>query len=172
MRRFLGILVVLLLVAGAVGYFLLRSQSRSAIQALEAQMDQAVASQKEKDAGIARDLALDLTRTLAVTMASTVARGDADTLNSELAAVVKGKRVAGVIVVDPTGTVLASTDLRYRGRTLDDSATQHALEISEVSLAAGPPAPAQVEVDAPVFVGSQKVGALRVFVDLGELAGS
>lgn len=171
MRRFLGILVVLLLLAGTIGYLVLRSQQRSAIEALQAQKDQAVVEQRQQDAGVARDLAMDLTRALAATTASTVARGEADTLNSELAAVVKGKRVAGIIVVDPTGVVVASTDLRYRGRTLQDPATQHALAVAEVSLAAAPPAPSQVEVDAPLFVGSQEVGALRVFVDLGDLAG-
>ncbi len=172
MQRFLAILVVVLLAVGGVGFFVVRSQQRSAMQTLEQRLDQAVAEQKQQDAGIARDLAMDLTRVLAATTASTVARGDAETLNSELAAAVKGRRLAGVIVVDPAGVVVASTDLRYRDRTLDDPATQHALEVAEVSVAAAPPAPAQAEVDAPLFVGSQKVGALRVFVDLGDLAGS
>lgn len=171
MKRFLAIVVVVLLVAAGAGYLVMRSQQRREVAALTARLDQAVAEQRQRDGAVARDLAQDMARTLAATVAGDLAAGDADGLNAELADVVQGRRVTGVIVLDPAGKVVASTDLRYRDRVLDDEATRQALAATAVTVAPTAPAPGQLEVDAPVERSGAKVGVLRVFVDLGELTG-
>jgi hypothetical protein len=76
------------------------------------------------------------------------------------------------MVLDPNGMVLGSTDLRYRGRVLDDPETRAALAATAVVVARAAPAPGQVEIDAPLMAAGEQVGALRAFVQLDALAGS
>lgn len=91
-------------------------------------------------------------------------------LDSQLGAMVRGHRVAGIMVLSPSGEVVATTDQRWAGRTLDDAAATSALAVAEVSVRGEGQTPGQVEVAAPLFVGSQRVGAVRVFFDLAPVA--
>jgi hypothetical protein len=85
---------------------------------------------------------------------------------------VQGYRLVGVLVLSPERSVLSSTDLRYRGRTLDDAATRAAAQAEEVEIAEQAPAPGQVEVVAPLEKDGERVGFVRAFVQLDDLTGS
>lgn len=166
MRRFVAALFVVLLVAGGVGYFVLQSRHGHEMAAVRATAEERIEAEHRQGATVARELAEDLAGSLAVTLADDVARQDTAALEGEVAAVVRGHRVAGLIVLDPDGYVLATSDLRYRGRRLDDPASRAALAATSVSTAGEPPSPGQTEVDAPVMAAGRKVGVLRVFVEL------
>ncbi len=166
MQRFLAILLIVVLAAAGVGYLVLQARHGQELAAVRAAAEERVEAEHRQAAAVTRELAEDLARVLAVTLADDVARQDTAALESEVAELVRGHRVAGVIVLDPDGYVLAASDLRYRDRRLDDPATRAALAATEVSLASEPPAPGQTEVDAPVLSAGRGVGAIRLFVEL------
>jgi len=170
MQRFLTGLVIILLLAGGVGYLVLSNRQGRDLERITAETHATLASERAADAAVARELAEDLAGTLAVTLADDLARDELAAVDAQLAAVVQGRRLAGVLVIAQDGRVLGTTDLRYRGRTLDDEATRKALAALETMIPEAPPAPGQVEVDTPVFSGGQRLATLRVFVDLGKLA--
>lgn len=166
MQRFLAILLIVILAAAGVGYLVLQAKHGKEVAAVRAAAEERVEAEHRQAAAVTGELAEDLARALAVTLADDVARQDTAALETEVAALVRGHRIAGVIVLDRDGNVLATSDLRYRDRRLDDPATRAALEANEVTTAAEPPAPGQTEVDAPVLSAGRKVGAIRLFVEL------
>ncbi len=166
MQRFLIILLVTVLAAGAVGYLILQRAHGKAIAELRATAEERVEAERRQAAEVLGQLAQDLARTLAVTLADDVARQDVAALEAEVAAVVQGNRIAGVLVLDDEGNVLATSDLRYRDRRLDDPATRRALAVTTVTTAEEPPSPGQLEVDAPILSAGRRVGTLRLFVDV------
>ncbi len=163
------LVVVLLLVAGA-GYLYLQAQHRQALAAARDQAAQATEQLQMNADRMGRQLAEDIGRILSVTLAEDVARVEHAALDLKLASIVRGNRITGIIVLSPDGAVLATTDLRYAGRTLDDPASQRAMSVDKVAVADEAPAPGQVEVDAPLRSAGERVGSLRVFVDLGPFA--
>ena len=164
--------IVVLLVVIAVGYAWLGIIHSRNLAALEEETEERIAENRLVASRMARELSEDLTRVVAIAAAVNVAAGEVGRLEAELGAMVRGHRLAAVIVLDRTGRVLASTDRRWAGRTLDDPLTLHALTVTEVGPAPEAPAPGQLEIHAPLLVGAQQVGALRVAVDLGDLADS
>ncbi len=168
--RAAAILVVILLLAGGTGYLYLRAQHRNELAAANDRAAQATDQMQAEADRMGRQLAEDIGRVLAVTLAGDVARVEHATLDLKLASIVRGNRITGVIVLSPDGAVIATTDLRYAGRTLDDPASQRAMSVEEVTVSPEAPAPGQVEVDAPLRSGGDRIGSLRVFVDLGSFA--
>lgn len=150
-----GVFIVL----GFVGYLSLQGQHKKAQVALQKAATEEIV-----------DLSLDLTRTLATTIADDAARLEHAMLDAQLATVVRGRRVTGVQVLNQDGQVVATTDQRQAGRVSEDDATLAALKVGEVTLMDARPAPGQVEVSAPLFLGPERVGTVRVFFDLGDLA--
>ncbi len=165
MKKFLAIVVVLLIVAGGIGYLVLQSKHAAELKHVRETAQAQVIAQQKKDAHAVMDLAQDLTRTLAVTLADDIARKDFPSVESQLESIVQGRRVAGILVLDQDGNVLAATDLRYHGRRMDDAATRAALGVTTVTAAAEPPAPGQLEVDAPISSGGRRIATLRVFFE-------
>ncbi len=166
MQRFLAILLVVLLAAGAVGYLVLRNTHEKALSAARAAAEERVEAERSHAAEVIGELAEDMARALAVTMADEVARQDVAALETEVAAVVQGHRVAGVLVLDTEGNVLATSDLRYRGRRQDDEAARRAMAVTAVTRAPEPPAPGQLEIDAPILSAGRRAGTLRLFIDV------
>ena len=172
MQKFLIGLVVVLLLAGVAGYLVLTHQSRTMLESATIEAEQSQVADRQAAAAVARELAEDLARTLAAVLADDIGQGKLEEVEAQLASAVQGHRLAGVLVVAVDGSVLTSTDLRYRGRTLRDDVTRRALAATEVSVMEEPPAPGQIEVDAPLMVGGSRIGVLRVFVQLDDLAGA
>ncbi len=166
MQRFLAILLIVVLVAAGVGYLVLQTRHGRELAAVRAAAEGRVEAEHRQAAQVTSELAEDLARALAVTLADDVARQDTAALESEVAELVRGHRLAGIIVLDRDGNVLAASDLRYKNRRLDDPATRAALAATQVTTAAEPPAPGQTEVDAPVLSAGRKVGAIRIFLEL------
>ena len=152
-----GVFIVL----GFVGYLSLQGQHKKAQAALRLAATEEIV-----------DLSLDLTRTLATTIADDAARLEHAMLDAQLATVVRGRRVTGVQVLNQDGQVVATTDQRQAGRIAEDEASQAALKVGEVTLMEARPAPGQIEVAAPLFLGPERVGTVRVFMELGDLAPS
>jgi hypothetical protein len=171
MQKFLVGLVVVLLLAGAAGFLVLTHQSRTMLDAATSEAEQAQLADRQAAAAVARELAEDMARMLSAVLADDIAQGNLEAVEAQLATAVQGNRLAGVLVVAVDGTVLTSTDLRYRGRTLHDDVTRRALAATEVAVLEEPPAPGQIEVDAPLMAGGSRIGVLRVFVQLDDLAG-
>jgi len=171
MQKFLVGLVIVLLLACVVGYFLLTHQSRTALEAATDEAELTQVAEREAAAQVVRELAEDMARMLSAVLADDIAQGNLESVEAQLATAVQGHRLAGVLVVAVDGAVLTSTDLRYRGRTLHDDATRRALAVTEVGVMEEPPAPGQIEVDAPLMAGGSRIGVLRVFVQLDDLAG-
>ena len=166
MQRFLTVLLVIVLLATGVGYLVLRHQGEARIERITAETHARLAQVRQEGREVVIGLGRDLATTLAVFLADDVAAGNLELVESRLTPIVQGQRVAGVLVVDPGGRVLAATDLRYRGRTLDDAATRQALAAEGVVVAKEPPAPGQVEIDAPVFSSGRRIATVRLFLDL------
>ncbi len=166
MQKALAVLVVIVLVAAGIGYLVLQRQYNSRIERVTAETHAQLAACQSKAASVVREYAEDTATVLSVTLADDIARQEFAAVDAELASIVQGHRIAGVIVIDQEGAVLAATDLRYRGRSLDDQATRVALAVDTVTSSAAAPAPGQLEVDAPVFSGGQRLATLRVFFDL------
>ncbi|NOZ79915.1 MAG: hypothetical protein GXP48_12205 [Acidobacteria bacterium] len=163
MKKFLAIVIALLIVAGGIGYLVLRSRYAAELKKVQANAQEQVAAQQKKDLGAIEDLARDLSRTLAVTLADDIARKDYPAVEGQLGSIVRGRRVAGVLVLDQDGNVLAATDLRYHGRRMDDAVTRKALGVTAVTISDEPPAPGQMEIDVPVSSGGRRIATLRVF---------
>ncbi len=163
-----GIPVVLAL----AGYVWMATAHSREVKQLKAQHEQQVDDVRAAAADLASALAADISLVLGTTVADDVARQEHAMLESQLAVIVRGKKIAGIVVVNPRGAVLAATDQRYAGRTLDDRASLDAMAVSQVTIMPTVPVPGQVEVAAPLFVGSKRVGTLRVFVELGQFAPS
>ncbi len=155
------IVAAVLIVIGFIGFLVLQGQHG---KALKAQHDRAAAT--------ASEMAIDLTRVLATTIADDAARLEHAMLDMQLATVVRGRHVAAVVVLNPSGEVLATTDQRWAGRTLDDAETMAAMAVNEATVMPAAPVPGQIEVAAPLFVGPDRLGTVRVFVDLGEFGPS
>ncbi len=166
MQRFLAILVAVLILAGAAGYLVLERQHAAEIERITAETHARLAQVRQEQEQVIRGLGQDLATTLAVLLADEIARGNLALVEARLTPIVQGQRVAGILVVDQAGQVLAATDLRYRGRTLDDGATRQAIAVENVVVAESPPAPGQLEIDAPVFSSGQRVATVRLFLDL------
>jgi len=169
MQKALAILLVIVLVAAGIGYLVLERQYNSKIERITAEAHAEMAAFQNKAAAAAREVAEDTATVLSVTLADDIARQEFAAIDAELAPIVQGHRIAGIIVVGQDGRVLSSSDLRYRGRTLDDEATRRALAVDTVAASPSAPSPGQLEVDAPVFSGGQRLATLRVFFDLGSL---
>ena len=164
MQRFLLIVLVILLVATGVGYLVLDRQHQAALAAVQTTHDEALAECRGEALDVARELAADIARVLSATTADEVARGDEAALDPRLAAVVQGNRVLSVLVLAPGGRVLAATDLRFRGRALDDDASRAALAADEPTILGVAETPGQVEAAAPLVHDGERVGAVRVTV--------
>lgn len=170
MQRFLLVIIGILVLTLAVGFFWLTSSHRQTVAKEQERAEELLAETRQETVEVVRELCEDLARVLATAIAPAVARGEFAALESELAAMVRGHRLVGVIVLDGTGRVLASTDRHWAGRTLDDPLSRQALAVSEVVAAQDGPAPGQREIHAPLLVGTQQIGALRVIFELGERA--
>jgi len=166
MQKALAILLVIVLVAAGIGYLVLERQFSSRVERVTAESHAQVAACQSKATSVVREYVEDVATVLSVTLADDIARKELAVVDAELGAIVQGHRIAGVIVLDQEGSVLAATDLRYRGRTLADEATRQALAVEKVTSAPEAPAPGQIEVDAPVFSGGQRLATLRIFCDV------
>lgn len=166
MQRILAVLVVLLLAAGGVGYLLLERQRAAALAAAESACSQRLEAERERAAAVAEEMALDLARVLALGLADEVGRGDSAALDELLAGAVRGKRLVEVIVLGPSREVLSSTDLRWRGRTLDDAGALKATAVGEVT-ALEDDGSGRFEVASPVEVGGVRVATVRAFFEPG-----
>jgi hypothetical protein len=103
---------------------------------------------------------------LALAVADPIGRGDTAAVDALLADAVRGDRLVGVMVLDPSGEVLSSTDLRWRGRRLDDAAALKAMAVREPTVL-GPSAGGELEVAAPVEVSGVRVATVRATFSLG-----
>ena len=158
--------VILVLIAIIVGgYFWTQSRLHRETQAARATAQQ----QGEK---LGRELAEDIARTLAGTLYGPVSQGKTASLEPIPANIVRGHRIAAVMVVDPQGKVIATTDLRYSNRTLPESEIQRLANLTGGVIAPTPPARDEVEADAPIQLGGERSGTVRVFVDISPFAGS
>ena len=166
MQRFLGIIVVILLLAGVAGYFTLTYRERAKLAAQEQAAQEKVQQVESSARSATQQLAEDLTRVLAAAISGDLARGEVGALQNEVDAMVRGNRVVRIIVLDSSGTVVATTDRRYVGQGAEAEGNRRAAASQGVSVEPGSLAPGQVEVDAPVALGSQHVGAVRVFVNI------
>jgi len=171
MQKFLAVLLVLAVLGAGIGYLLLQQRHFRAVEGLKVEHEAALQADREAAATIARELATDLVAVLARAAAEDLARNDEATLEGRLAEAVQSHRLAGALAVAPDGRVIATTDLHYRGRVLDDPATLRAAQADAVTVVEERPAPGQVEVVAPLVAAGQRLGCLRAIVDLGELAG-
>ena len=156
-NRTAAIVAVVLLLLGLVGFFVLQGRHGREMKDLRAEARLT-----------ATGLAMDVTRTLATTISDDAARLEHAMLDAQLAAIVRGRHVAAVMVVNRNGEVVATTDQRQAGRQMDDVASQAALAVNEVTAMETQPTPGQIEVAAPLFVGPERIGTVRVFVELGE----
>ncbi len=167
MKKFLAIVLLLVIVAAGIGYLVLRSRYTGEVRKVRANAESRLTAVRRESMTAVRDLAADLVRTLSVTLADDIARKDFPAVQAETEAIVKGRRVAGILVLADDGTVVAATDTRYQGRKLDDPATRQALAATAIVVSETPPAPGQLEVDAPVRSAGRRVATLRVFFDVG-----
>lgn len=170
MQRFLAVLLVLVLAAAGVGYLLLQRQHAAALDAVQTASSGAADEARAQAAVAIEQLARDTTRVLALAIADPVGRGDTPAVDTLLAAAVGGDRLVGVMVLGPSGEVLSSTDLRWRGRRLDDADALKAMAVREPTVL-GPTAGGELEVAAPVVVSGVRVATVRATFQLGEPAG-
>jgi preprotein translocase subunit SecG len=170
MQRFLAVLLVLVLAVAGVGYLLLQRQHAAALKAVETASSGAVAEARAQAENAAEQLARDTTRVLALAVADPIGRGDTTAVDALLADTVQGDRLVGVMVLDPSGEVLCSTDLRWRGRRLDDADALKAMAVREPTVL-GPSAGGELEVAAPVEVSGVRVATVRASFHLGGSSG-
>lgn len=169
MKRFLSFLVAVLILAAGIGYLVLQHRYSTQLRQVTADAESRLVSQRSADQASLRDMAEDFANALAITLADDLARKEYAAVEAQLGPIVQGHRVAGLLVLGKDGSVYAATDLRYRGRRLDDPATRQALDATTVTVAKEPPAPGQVEVDAPVYSGGRRIATLRIFIELGRM---
>jgi hypothetical protein len=166
MRILIALLLCVLLAAGA-GYFLLEHRHETELEGFrQAQSDELTRLRADHEERLA-EMALDAARVLAAGAEGLLGPEDAGRLEEMLAAAVSGHRLVGVIVLDSDGSVLSSTDLRFRGRQLEDPATREALAVDEPTIMPGKPVVGELEVAAPLGGADQRFGAVRVFFELG-----
>lgn len=167
----IGITVLVLTLLGVIAYVRLQAKHQKEIEQLQAANAAEVAGLRQTASTVAIELATDLTQVLGTTISDDVARAERGMLEAQLATIVRGHRVTGVIVMDPKGEVIASTDQRFAGRTLDDAAAQAAMAVNEPSVLPAPSgASDQIEVAAPLSVGTTRLGTVRVFIDVSPFA--
>lgn len=166
------ITAVILVVLAAAGFVWMTTMHSREVKQLKAEYGQQVDDTRAAATDMASALAADIALVLGTTVADDVARLQRATLESQLAAVVRGKKIAGIVVMDRRGAVVAATDQRYAGRTLDDRASLDAMAVSQVTIMPAAPVSGNTEAAAPLFVGSERVGTLRVFVELDQFAPS
>lgn len=167
----IGITVLVLTLVGAIAYVFLHARQRKEIEQLQAAGAAEVAGLHQTASTVVVELATDLTQVLGTTISDDVARAEHGMLEAQLATIVRGHRVTGIIVMNPKGEVIASTDQRFAGRTLDDAAAQAAMAVSEPTvLPTSTGTSGQVEVAAPLFVGTTRLGTVRVFIDVSPFA--
>jgi len=167
-----AVLVTFLVCAAlaAAGYGYLRfSDSRQRAESMAREQAQSSELRQQAETAVL-DLAQDIARTLATTVSDDVVRVENAMLESQLAAIVRGKRVAGVVILNARGNVVATTDQRYAVTSASDPATSRAMAATTVTVEPDTPVPGQVEVAAPLYVGSERVGTARVFVNLEPFA--
>lgn len=165
--------VILILVAIIVGgYFWMQHQQQSAVQRAQASAQQQTVELHQQGQQLGQQLAEDIARTLAVTLYDRVSQGQTSALEPILANIVRGHRIATVMVVDPQGKVVATTDLRYANRSLPEEEAQRLSGLTGITIAPTSPARDQVEADAPLQSGGERVGTVRVFVDVSPFAAS
>lgn len=162
--------VVVLAMVGAVVFFVESRGHAKELEQLLGEADERVTSAQSAASELGRELAGDIARVLAATIADDLVRADRSMLDAQLAAVVRGDHVVGVVVLGPGGEVIAATDQHFAGRTLDDPAAERALASTAVTVMPDGPATGQVEAVAPLFAGSERAGTVRVFVSLGDFA--
>jgi uncharacterized membrane protein affecting hemolysin expression len=165
-----SITTLVLVIAGAAGALWFSYQHSQELERVQADAMATRAQVLQQATEVATDLASDLTATIAVLIADDVGRLEFERVNAALATVVHGHRVAGVVVLAPDGTVVAATDQRFAGRTMGDVETRAALMATGVTVVPNERAPGEVEIVAPLVSANQKVGAIRVFLDLGSFA--
>jgi|GEM_PF-4205355 len=162
--------VVVLAIVGTVVFLVKGRDHARELKQLLGEADERVASAQAAAGELGRELAGDIARCLAATIADDLIRPERSMLDAQLAAIVRGDHVAGVLVLGPGGEVIAATDRRFAGRTLDDPTAMRALATTAVTVMPDGPAPGQVEAAAPLYAGSERVGTVLVFVDLGDFA--
>jgi hypothetical protein len=164
------ILILLAVIAG--GYFWMQHRQQSAVHIAEATAQQQTVELRQQGEQLGQQLAQDIARTLAVTLYDRVSQGQTSALEAVLANIVRGHRIATIMVVDPQGKVVATTDLRYANRTLPEAEAQRLSGLTGITIAPTPPARDQVEADAPLQSGGERAGTVRVFVDVSPFASS
>lgn len=164
MQRFLAVVVVVLLAAAGVGYLLLERRHAASLAAAEAECVSRLDAERGRTGAAVEEMARDLTAVLALAVADEVGRGDTAALDDLLGGAVRGDRLLEVLVLGPSRDVLSSTDLRWRGRTLDDAAALKAVAVDEVTVL-GPDGSGRIEVAAPVEVAGVRVATVRAFFE-------
>jgi hypothetical protein len=170
MQRVMVVVIGVLVVVGGVGYLYMGHQQQTKQEELRAVYEARIDAQQQRTEQLARDLAHDFTAALAGGLVNEVVGGDSQALQDRIVAAVKGRRVARIIVLDPEGAVLASTDLRYTDGVMEDPLTRQALTVEDVEVLSSSDEGevlASLEVAAPVRVAAQKVAVVRVAFELG-----
>ena len=172
MQRLMLVLIGVLIIVIGVGYLYLGHRHQQQMAELQTASDQRQAALEQRTDQLARDLALDFTAALAGGIVNDVVGGDRKLLQDRIVAAVKGRRVARIIVLDPTGAVLASTDLRFTNGTMEDPTSRRVLTVDDVTVVSPADDGGQLEVAAPVRVAAQSVAAVWVTFDLQVPAGA
>jgi len=168
MQKFLTGMLALVVVLTGIGYLLIQKQHAGELEEARAQAEEQLEVVAAEADALARELAADLVRLLSLAVIDNVASGDLESVESRLARAVQGNRLVSVLVLSQEGAVLSSTDLRFRGRVLDDPATRAAARVTEVTVSDEPPAPGQVEVVAPLIADGERLGFIRAAVELDQ----
>jgi hypothetical protein len=170
MKQFLAVALVLVLAAAGGGYLWLQHRHAQDVERLTTETNTQLTEARTHCLAMTQELTEDAAGALAVTLAGDIARQEYAAIDADLGAIVQGHRLTGIIVLAPDGRVLAATNMRYRGQTMDDPATKRALAVDRTTSAPEAPRPGQIEVDAPVFSGGQRLATLRVFADISAVA--
>ncbi len=166
MRRFVAIVIVVLLLAGAGGYLVLERAHRAELAAVRGEAEARIEAERRAAVATVRELAEDIARTLAAAVAPAVAAGDRERLDAVAAAAVAGHRIAAVLILDPGGEVVATSDLRFRGRRLGEAWARAALAAQAPTVLDEPATPGQLQAAAPVVSGGARLGAVIVRLDV------
>jgi len=164
-RRVVLVMVTVAVAAVGVGYLVLERAHRRELAGARAEAEARLAAVRGAAVMGERALAEDLVRALAAAVAPAAASGETERLQEVAAELVRGRRVAWMVVLAPDGTAVAASDLRYRGRRPDEAWVESALR-------AGRPVVVGVETGggpfiaaAPVVAGGRRVGTVVVRVE-------